>query len=114
MSVEVKVRVPLGLWARLRDEIRRRYGKLKGNVSKALLEAVQLWLENPQVKSERGKVKNEPSFFISDVEREAFRAFALHKVSKGKYDPSKFRGYSYSELRDAWERLKRKLGFKTH
>ena len=114
MGVEVKARLPLELWSRLRDEIRRRYGKLKGNVSKALLEAIQLWLENPRVKGEKGKVENEGSFFISDVEREAFRAFALYKVSKAKFDPSKFRGYSYGELRDAWERLKRKLGFKPH
>ena len=114
MSVEVKVKLPLELWSRLRDEVRRRYGRLKGNVSKALLEAIQLWLENSQVKGEKGKVESEGSFFISDVEREAFRAFALHKVSKGRYDPSKFRGYSYGELRDAWERLKRKLGFKPH
>jgi len=45
--VELKVKIPDELWFRFKQEIRARYGRFKGLVPQAVIEAIELWIQIP-------------------------------------------------------------------
>jgi len=102
--MHLRVEVPDQLWLRFRSEVKRRYGTVKGNVRRAVVEALEMWISQSspsQVsKGETGK------FDLSDDEKLAFEVFCVKKLSRKQIEA---RGLDYEALRRAFESLKKKL-----
>jgi len=95
--MQVRVEVPDYLWVRFREEVKRRYGRLRGNIPRAVAEALDMWVNQNQ--------KSRPPA-LTEEERLAFIMFCVKKLSHRQIEA---RGLDPRSLRSAFESLKEKL-----
>ena len=104
LLMHLRVEVPDSLWLRFREEVRRRYGTIRGNVGRAVIEALDMWINQTYPshvsKGETGK------FDLSNDEKLAFEVFCVKKLSRKQIEA---RGLDYEALRRAFISLKEKL-----